>query len=309
MPPQKSPSPSKRITPDKLPALYQGFSESAAKAQRGYLRAQSSLLWMLVATAIVSAVGKLAPPLLEASWAARIDRATAVAAVTLFSLGLVLTQRHRQRGAPESWYDARALAESAKSMAWKFLMRAEPYVDADSEKVFRSDLLKIMTDARQKAKPTGITADQITSEMRAVRALPIAERVAIYRNDRILDQSVWYTKKSSELQMSSDRWQLFVTTALTIGVALNVISIISKPFGAVGSLASAVVPCAIAWSQTRRFRELAHSYAFTAHEIGLISAETDPVNDVEVARFVADCESVFSREHTMWRARRESTDN
>jgi predicted anti-sigma-YlaC factor YlaD len=51
----------RRVTSDHLPALYRGFSDRAARAQREYLRSQRWLLWLLIVAAVVSAVGHLAP--------------------------------------------------------------------------------------------------------------------------------------------------------------------------------------------------------------------------------------------------------
>jgi hypothetical protein len=94
-----------------------------------------------------------------------------------------------------------------------------------------------------------------------------------------------------------------------VAVALALVSIIWSPAANMLGVVTTVVSCVVAWTQIRRFSELAHSYAFTSHEIGLLQPKAAAVKtDDELARFVADCETAFSREHTMWRARREISD-
>lgn len=62
----------------------------------------------------------------------------------------------------------------------------------------------------------------------------------------------------------------------------------------------------MAWLQTKRFQELAISYALTTHEITLLKEDL-PTSDDEhnFSIFVADSENAFSREHTQWQARRD----
>ena len=59
------------------------------------------------------------------------------------------------------------------------------------------------------------------------------------------------------------------------------------------------------WIQIKKFSELAAAYTVTAHEIGLISPKLDAVQTKSELRiFVNEAEQGFSREHTMWIARR-----
>jgi hypothetical protein len=290
-----------------MPALCRAYGVTSQSAQKDYLRVQKSLLWMFVGVAIASGIGQVAPLLFAGVHAHRIEVAAAYIGTLLFGLGLWMSARQDQQAKPEDWYDARALAESTKSIAWKYMMGAEPYQGDHGDAVFTRDLLTLLKDAQKTVRPAGAEGAQITELMRTVRAMPRAERIAIYRIDRILDQCRWYTQKSEQHATSNRRWQNVVTWTLAIAFALSVLSIVTTPVGVVAGIAASIAPAAIAWNQTRRHRDLAHSYAFTTHEIGLLSAGTDPMTDEELGRFVADCETAFSREHTMWRARREGS--
>jgi hypothetical protein len=294
------------VKSDDMPALCRAYGAASQTAQRSYLRAQKSLLWMFVGVAVASGLGQVVPLLLTKEHGRHIEIAAACVGTVLFGLGLWLSARQEQQVKPEDWYDARALAESTKSMAWKYMMGAEPYVGDHGDALFTRDLRKLLNDAQKTVRPTGADGPQITDVMRTVRAMPPAQRLTVYRTDRIADQCRWYTKKGEEHAKANRRWRNFVSWTLGSAFALSVLSIVTTPVGAVAGMAASIAPAAIAWNQTRRHRELAHSYAFTSHEIGLLAVPPDSIDDENVARFVADCETAFSREHTMWRARREN---
>jgi len=296
------------VKSDDMPALCRAYGATSRAAQQSYLLSQKSLLSIFVGVAIASGFGQVAPLLFSKEHVSQVERAAAYVGAILFGLSIWLSARQERHPKPEEWYDARALAESTKSMAWKYMMSAEPYLGGQGDSAFAADLRKLLKDAQKTVHPAAADGQQITDVMRTVRAMLPAERITIYRRDRIADQCRWYSDKSEQHSKANQWWQNFVTWTSGIALALSVLSIVTTPVGGVAAIAAAIAPAAIAWNQTRRNRELAHSYAFTSHEIGLLIAPADPITDEDVARFVADCETAFSREHTMWRARRENSE-
>jgi len=294
------------VTADDMPALCRAYGAASESAQRDYLRRQKVLLWVFVGVAIASGLSQVAPAIVTKEYLHTTEIAFAYMGALLFGIGLWMSARQDHQAEPEDWYDARALAESTKSMAWKYMMGAAPYVGEHGDGIFTRDLLKLLNDAQKTVGPVGADGLQITAAMRALRAMPIHQRIAVYRTDRIDNQCRWYTARSEQHSKENRRWQTVVTSTLVVALGLSVLSIVTTPIGGIAGIATAIAPAAIAWNQTLRHRELAHSYAFTSHEIGLLAAAPDPMNDEEVGRFIADCEAAFSREHTMWRARREN---
>jgi hypothetical protein len=73
------------------------------------------------------------------------------------------------------------------------------------------------------------------------------------------------------------------------------------PIGPIIVFASSI----IGWMQVKEFNELATTYTVAAHEIGLIKPQLDDIaTEPELSDFVNDAELAFSREHTLWIARR-----
>jgi hypothetical protein len=61
----------------------------------------------------------------------------------------------------------------------------------------------------------------------------------------------------------------------------------------------------LVWSQTKRYSDLATTYAVAAEDLNQISAKYTNAEDAEaLASFVSDVEEAVSREHGMWLARR-----
>lgn len=297
-----------------MPALYEAWDQASLKGQAAHLTANRSLLILLVVGAAVGAI----PALLEGQVAiASLDiarKAAAVVSAGLFAMSLWLTSTLRSERKADTWYDGRALAESAKSMAWKFMMHAEPYgsslTAAEVDGLFCADLHRLLTDAGQhtlRAASDAADGDEITQKMREVRARSLQERLDLYQQDRIATQRAWYKKRSAEHEKAATKWFWAVVILNLAALALSLAAIFSTVAAALVAVATTATSAGIAWSQTRRHSDLAHSYSFTSHEMGLLQPKAKAAQTQDdLARFVADCETAISREHTMWRARRET---
>ena len=100
------------------------------------------------------------------------------------------------------WYNGRAVAESVKTRTWRWVMRAEPYamtnVEATRSK-FTDDLREILSQNQNLSEYLGpkiVASAPISKEMEAIRARPVEERIAIYRQERIEAQAHWYESKA-----------------------------------------------------------------------------------------------------------------
>lgn len=214
----------------------------------------------------------------------------------------------------DTWYRARAIAESVKTSSWRFMMRGDPYVNTLSEPAAKAQfrerlkqLLKEHKDLSAELAGTVAQEEQITSQMCEVRELPLEERIEFYRLHRIDEQRTWYANKSAYNQKQSKIWFPVLIISQSIAVILVLLRIAFpewKYWPTEVFLVSA--SCVLAWMQVKRFRELASAYGLTAHEIGIIRDELDDADsETKFAQFVTDSESAFSREHTQWLARKD----
>ncbi|WP_303609655.1 DUF4231 domain-containing protein [Gilvimarinus sp. 2_MG-2023] len=283
------------------PGLYRAADSASAKAQLAYLR---SFQWHIVT--LITGAALAVNPVPTALYS------LVNAGVFLAALGisvLIAAKRYEK-----SWYSARAVAESVKTSTWRYMMRADPFLDAASvgevNNVFRRLLEGILSSNNQIGDLLGgddCARDQITQFMRDTRAKPIEERRQLYLASRIKEQRNWYAEKSKYNKNRSTLFFVLLVMLQIIAVGL-VLSRIAFPEWKIWPTEVFVVAAGsvTAWMQLKRFQEIGTAYALTAHEIGIIESKiTEPDTDELFSEFVRDAENAFSREHTQWIAKVE----
>lgn len=283
------------------PGLYRAADTASVEAQSAYLR---SFQWHIVT--LVTGAALAVNPAPTALYSLM------NAGVFLAALGisvLIASKRYEK-----AWYSARAVAESVKTSTWRYMMRAEPFLDAASvgevNNVFRRLLEGILSSNNQIGDLLGgddCARDQITQFMRDTRAKPIEERRQLYLTSRIGEQRKWYAAKSKYNKKRSTQFFFLLVILQVIAVAF-VLSRIAFPEWQIWPTEVFVVAAGsvTAWMQLKRFQEIGTAYALTAHEIGIIESKiTEPDTDELFSDFVRDAENAFSREHTQWIAKVE----
>lgn len=289
------------------PALYAAADAAATRAQRHFYG------WLAVNLISLTAAAGISPFADGSSLGVFLQM---IALVIGFACTIYLEAIQPQR----RWYRARALAESVKTWTWRYVMRAAPFEgeDQSARRKFATSLRKIVDENRDvSTRAIADASEQITRAMDALRGLPLSERMERYRTGRIEDQHAWYVRKSRQSSDSARRWfaLLVVFNVLAIGLCLVRLSPDGREFWEhtfAGKwpidLFTIAAGSVLAWMQTKRFQELAASYTLTAYEIGILRSDLPGKDGTEAkfAHFVADSENAFSREHTQWRARRDT---
>ena len=290
------------IRRDDYPGLYQAADQASVDSQGAYLKA---IRWYLACLVIAAALSVYAD---RSRWWALL-----AALLFLGTLGLLLLQGFRRFD--RTWYNGRAVAESVKTRTWRFMMRAEPYADAESahvvERAFCRDLEQILKQNRNLAPHIGgdfSLGDPITSRMKEVRGWDVPERLDLYRHERIDEQRQWYARKYGENRRGERLWFWTMITLHALAVGLLLVRVADPtslrfPIEAVAVAAGS----ALTWMQVRRFQDNATAYSLAAHEIGFIRQQSASIDSENaLSDFVKDAENAFSREHTQWQARRDT---
>jgi hypothetical protein len=240
-------------------------------------------------------------------------RALSIVAVVLLIAGLGGTVALLQESPEADWYRGRALAESVKTLSWRYMMCAEPYthglpiVEADRKLIQELEaLLKVDRALSRGLNLRDHTDVQITDRMRAVRYSEVHQRKEFYLRHRLKNQKVWYSRSAGRARtwLAVCRWAL---VGIQLGLVLAAFSITfwpSQVFSPVGLL-SALAASVIAWQQLNEFAGIAVAYNLTSHELAGLESLIGPVaTNKELEEFVLNAERAISREHTLWRARR-----
>lgn len=287
-----------------LPEVFRTADESSLAAQARFL---TSMRIQLVALAVAAGFGAY-----TWRWPGTGTDVAAIVAASAFALAGVLRAAMQRRKLERSWYDGRAAAESAKTMAWRYAVGGKPFplgpdtapAAADAELVRRLRDLPVGLRGLE-IIPSTEGGRQITAAMRALRSLPLDARKAVYAEGRIQQQRDWYARKARWNKRWADRWNAFllaVEAAGAVGAVLKATAGVSLDLLPV---AAAVVAGATAYLQTKQHDTLASAYTVAALELASIADLLVGVGgEAEWAGFVDEAENAISREHTMWKARR-----
>ncbi|MFJ9949173.1 DUF4231 domain-containing protein [Kitasatospora sp. NPDC091207] len=309
-----------------LPELFRVADSASLQGQRRSVLLSAWELALLVAAAAAgSADGE------PWAWPA------AVAYLGAIVLALVISRQNPQG----LWYEGRAAAESVKTLAWKFAVRADAYQPPprslpDAEGLYRFQLGRVLNAFRgsRALGPAGSetapaagsavagsgapdaggadgTGSGITEAMHGLRAQPLAVRREVYLRARIQVQHDWYRSKARYCARAGFWTGVLGVVLPLLGLVLAVLRALGWfRYDALGTV-SAVAASVTAWAQLRQYRPLAAAYRLAAEELELIRHQLTGLDvgsaDAEEiwARLARDAEDAVSREHTTWQARRE----
>lgn len=280
------------------PALYGAANAASMKAQKSFFCA---LFWNLTALVIAATLSVWNPP--------GVLFAYAQIATLMISLGITIYIGTKQ---PQKiWYGTRAIAESVKTITWRYMVRAEPYATDDiaDRQRFADDLYGILKENREISKHALDTTDtlQITSFMEAKRALSLEDRTNFYNDDRIIEQLRWYKRKAT-MNKNHSTFNFYLLVCINVlAVAFSILKV-SYPAQQIWptDIFVAAAASVMAWVQAKRFEDLSASYTLTAHEISIMQTTLPKTNnEKDFSLFISDAENAFSREHTQWLARRD----
>jgi hypothetical protein len=286
-----------------LPPLYNAADKSSTEAQSHFLWATRFRLFGLIGAASFGLF----------TWkcgSSPVDWSGVLAALC-FVIALVV-EGFLYRAKPErTWYQARAAAESVKTLSWRYAVGGEPFnVGADEENLVDDlflgrlqSLFDIIEDLDLVAPTT--SEGQITARMREVRALSLVERKDIYANGRVGEQQDWYRAKANWNKRYASRWTWAMLGIEIAGVIFGFLKAIGVIEGDLLTFSGVILATTTAWMQTKQYRTLATAYTVTALELASVRSKiTNQNSETEWAKFVNDAEEAFSREHTLWKASR-----
>ena len=281
-----------------LPAFFRSADAASLEGQRRYL---SQIRWQFAAILAAAVAGALSAVL--GAWLGWVAGASfIVAALLRLNAGHARSDRR--------WYQGRAAAESAKTLAWRFAVGGRPFPVSRKDDEARRTFVEQLAATTEIVKDVAVAPDpadgsEITERMELLRSADLAARMDAYRTDRIEDQRSWYARKASENLALHRRWQQAVLATEILG-ALYAIGIAAGIFavdalGVFGVVAGAV----IAWMNVKQFWNLSTAYSVAAQELGkVLSLSYQPFTEEEWAAFVDESEEAISREHTLWVASR-----
>ncbi len=213
----------------------------------------------------------------------------------------------------DTWYRGRALAESCKTLTWRFITCSEYFesnlTTSESHRRFTKRITEIkdeFSDLNKELNAKLLALPIITDQMKLVRALPLSDQKQYYLQHRIDHQIDWYKNKADQNKSKYERW-FWAIIVVQILALLSIGFLIKFPncsFNFVG-LFSTTSACFFSWLQLKKYQENKEAYITATSELNLIKQEAEEINSEETfSKFVLDSENAMSREHTMWLAQK-----
>lgn len=286
------------ITDSDYPGLFQSADLSSKRAQKIFIYLNGALLLILIFSAFITD-----------NFESISIEFTLILIISALILNLIVFYSKFEK----TWYEGRAVAESLKTLSWKYMMRTKPFSENNNPNIpdnkFLDYLKELIGEKKDFYNLVGgkfSNLDQISNQMREVRSKEYEERIQIYKFQRLDTQLNWYRNKSNRNRIMKNRFFIF-----NIFLLFSILILLIYRFDWLENIniiafAITLITSVIAWMQIKNYQELTHSYALTAHELGVIKSKIGQVDsEKKLDDFVDDAETAISREHTMWLARRD----
>lgn len=289
---------------EEFPNYYQASDSASIKSQKSYLNIIRIDLFAMIFAALLAIYSF--QDVSEKFW---------IYCLTgLFLLiGLILTIILKSKKYEDIWYQGRALAESCKTLTWRFVTCSEYFehnLDINTAKErFIERIREVANEFKDLSKSMDskiLNQEIITSKMIELRALSMNERKAYYIKKRIEDQQDWYSKKAEWNKERYNFW-FWVIIASQFIALISVVILMNNPdsnWNVVGLLTT-IASSAISWLQIKQHQEQKQAYTTASEELNFIKELSYNVNtESQLSKFILDSENAISREHTLWLAQR-----
>jgi hypothetical protein len=203
------------------------------------------------------------------------------------------------------WYSGRAVAESVKTLAWRYAVAADPFPTDLDEQQARDLLRDRLHEVTIKGRDRIVLRHEnpiFTPAMASLRSSTFSVRKDAYLKGRANSQQVWYSNKATFNKKRAEMWRsaLVILEVVAIAVAAG------RAFGEWeidwASIFAAAIAAGAAWVGVKQHSTIASAYSIAAEELAMASDRVAATTETQWSGVVDDTEEAISREHTMWLA-------
>ncbi|OAB26027.1 Protein of unknown function [Flavobacterium fryxellicola] len=231
----------------------------------------------------------------------------------LLLIATILSLVIKNKQYEDIWYRGRALAESCKTLTWRYITCSEYFENdlnsSEAKKRFRERITEVkneFSDLNKELSAKLLALPIISEEMNVIREYSLEMRKQYYLKHRINNQIDWYQNKADKSKSKYEGWFWAVIIAQILGL-ISIGYLIKFPncsFNFVG-LFSTLSASFFSWLQLKKYQENKEAYTTATSELNLIKQVGEEINSEEsFSKFVLDSENAMSREHTMWLAQK-----
>jgi hypothetical protein len=288
------------VADSEMPQLFQAAGAASLEGQRLHVALTRWRLLLLSAAAVAGV----------ASWRVgpgEVDVLAAIA-VVLFTAALLVELWLWRVRPDKAWYDGRAVAESAKTLAWKFAVGGRPFPASMPVEEAKRTLLDRLDDVRRQFSELEllpVDAPPISRWMLDLRAAQFSSRKEQYIRARIQDQKNWYARKAKLNKRRAKQWRVATVCLELAGAIASLVEIVGDTGLLLAPALAAIAGAAVAWIGMKQHDALGRAYSAAVTDLVSAEGKLELVSkEVEWMTEVDDAEEAISREHTVWLASR-----
>jgi hypothetical protein len=294
----------RKIDDSDFPNLFQASDKASKNAQSNYLTIVATDLFFMTFAAALAVYNYNSEVAKESVY---------IISGIFLLLGLMLTIVMKTMGYEDLWYQGRALAESTKTLTWRFMTCSESFESKLSEQVAKDVFIKKIkelgdkfTELNKNLNAKLLSLPVTSQQMFDVRKLDLNGRKKYYIENRIQNQKDWYANKAEFNSRRYNFWFIIILISQVLGL-ISITYLIVNPGSAwnfVG-LFTTLASAALSWLQLKQHQELKQAYTTATQELSYIEELSFNITTEETfSEFVLDSENAISREHTLWLAQR-----
>lgn len=280
-----------------LPGIHDDANDESGRGQTRYVRLSAVRLTALLLGAIFGTL----------SWSVYSFDASGLLLLLAFviaafaELALIRLQPER------NWYAGRAVAESVKTLSWRFAVQGEPFGpqldQAAAEALLRSRVGEVLRRGQDRITIRGGAA-VVTPSMIDLRRQDLETRRRTYLVHRTEDQRAWYSSNARKNERRATALRYGLLFGELIAVVIAAVTLGRSATIDFAGIVAALVAAGAAWLTLRQYSQLTSAYRIAAGELAIQARVLETVVDSDWPQAVADAEEAISREHTMWLASR-----
>lgn len=282
------------------PALYQAADKASLNNQKLFTVLMGFNLVFMIAGSLLTIL-KLQFP--------NVSICVYIISSIMLLVAFIITFVLKIRKFEDVWYQGRALAESVKTLTWRYMSCSEGFESKLSVEDSNNVLLSKIEELKNKFKEEIQHFDSkllllpsVTKVMVELRLKPLNARKTYYAENRIENQKSWYSDKAEYNRKKQNCWFVVILISQFLAIIASVLLIIfpTSTWNLVG-LFTTVASVGIAWNQLKQHQEHKQAYITAAFELQLIKEKALSINsEDEFSKYVLDSENAISREHTLW---------
>lgn len=205
------------------------------------------------------------------------------------------------------WYKARAIAESTKTLAWRYAVAADPFPakldSAQATELLRNRLADVLAELSDEIT-VGAEEAVVTTAMESLRSEPFESRKSAYIQGRTKDQQKWYATKADINRTRALSWRIALIVAEVAALTMAALRVFAGWGVDFAGLMAAVIAAGGAWIALKQYSQLAAAYSVAASELAIQADRLRTTAELDWPIVAADAEEAISREHTTWLASR-----